>query len=127
MALAAGTEDYERVKAEAEGAAAASSEGASASSSSEAPFAATSDASTAALGAAATEGAMAGSQQDAAVDLLKRLPGVTAGNLRTITKTVHSVAELAALSLEQLGAFLDARTAGRIFDFLHGKIPPGGV
>ncbi|KAA0148347.1 hypothetical protein FNF29_06734 [Cafeteria roenbergensis] len=121
LALAAGTEDFERVKAELQAEAAAEASGGTTA------LATRSAQSSAALGAAATAGAVATSAQDAARDVLRRIPGVTEGNVGTIMRTVYSVAELSSLSLGQLGAFLDHRTAAKIFDFLHGKVPPGGV
>ncbi len=121
LALAAGTEDFERVKAELQAEAAAEASGGTTA------LATRSAQSSAALGAAATAGAVATSAQDAARDVLRRIPGVTEGNVGTIMRTVYSVAELSSLSLGQLGAFLDHRTAAKIFDFLHGKVPPGGI
>ena len=56
----------------------------------------------------------------AAQDLLRRLPGVTDANWRNVVRGVGSLAELAALPLEELEGLLEGQAAAaKLHAFLH--------
>jgi DNA excision repair protein ERCC-4 len=55
-----------------------------------------------------------------AIDLLRRLPGVTEGNWRALVREAGSLADLAGLSLKRLAAIMGGQAAAkRLHEFLH--------
>jgi hypothetical protein len=64
----------------------------------------------------------------AAIDLLRRLPGVTDANFRPLMGGLNSLAELADASLERLQELMGgAKAAQMLYDFLHAPCPAAGV
>lgn len=58
------------------------------------------------------------------MEFLRRLPGVTDSNYRTIMDGVKSLAELALLPLEKLAELMGGhKTARTLRDFLDAKYP----
>ena len=63
-----------------------------------------------------------------AVDLLRRLPGVTDANYRALMNGVSSLAELARLSCERLEELMGgAKAAQALYNFLHAPCPLTGL
>lgn len=61
---------------------------------------------------------------DAAVDLLRRLPGITDKNYRRVIDKVYSIEKLCDLSEAQLAEVLgDARQAKTLHTFIHAPFP----
>ena len=61
---------------------------------------------------------------DAAVDLLRRLPGITDRNYRKVIAKVDSIRTLCDMSEEEIAAVLeDARQAKTLYTFLHTPFP----
>jgi DNA excision repair protein ERCC-4 len=61
---------------------------------------------------------------DEAVDLLRRLPGITDNNYRRVIARVDSIMKLCELSEEQIAEVLgDARQAKTLHSFLHTPFP----
>ena len=61
---------------------------------------------------------------DAALEVLRRLPGVTAANMWTILGRCEKVADLCGFSMEDLVGLLGSRkNAAQLFEFLHAKTP----
>lgn len=59
-----------------------------------------------------------------AVEFLRRLPGVTDANYRTVMSGCDSLADLAMLSLDELTPLMgSARQAKMLRDFLDAKCP----
>ncbi|KAK9857610.1 hypothetical protein WJX84_003319 [Apatococcus fuscideae] len=59
-----------------------------------------------------------------AVDVLRRLPGVSDANYRGLMHAAPSLAQLAALSLTQLEAAMEGRQAAKkLHDWLHAPVP----
>lgn len=54
-----------------------------------------------------------------AKDILLSLPGVTVHNFRTLMGRVNSVAELVALSLNELTALLGSASGCKLHEFMH--------
>lgn len=64
----------------------------------------------------------------AAIDLLRRLPGVTDANYRALMNGVANLAELATLSCERLEELMGgAKAAQALYNFLHAPCPMAGV
>lgn len=64
----------------------------------------------------------------AAIDLLRRLPGVSDANYRSLMKGAASLAELAALSCERLEQLMGgAKAAQALYNFLHAPCPLAGL
>ena len=60
----------------------------------------------------------------AAVDVLRRLPGVSDANYRGLMHAVPSLAHLAVLSLAELETAMDGRQAAKkLHDWLHAPVP----
>jgi DNA excision repair protein ERCC-4 len=60
----------------------------------------------------------------AAMELLRRLPGVTDANYRAIVRELGSLRALAEAPLERLAAVMSSqRGAKALFDFLHAPCP----
>lgn len=59
----------------------------------------------------------------AAVDLLRRLPGVTEGNFRALMNAADSLAGLADLSLESLAVSMGPHNARKLRDWLDAVCP----
>lgn len=63
-----------------------------------------------------------------AIDLLRRLPGVTDANYRALMNGVASLSELAELSCERLEQLMGgARAAQALYNFLHAPCPLAGL
>lgn len=63
-----------------------------------------------------------------AIDLLRRLPGVTDGNYRALMNGVSSLAELASLSCERLEQLMGGtKAAHALYNFLHAPCPLAGL
>jgi DNA excision repair protein ERCC-4 len=61
---------------------------------------------------------------DAAVDLLRRLPGITDGNYRRVIARVESIEKMCDLREDELADILgDARQAKTLHTFLHAPFP----
>lgn len=61
---------------------------------------------------------------DAAVDLLRRLPGITERNYRKVMHKVESIEKLCGLTEEEIADVLeDARQAKTLHTFLHTPFP----
>ena len=61
---------------------------------------------------------------DAAVDLLRRLPGITDRNYRKVMRKVESIEKLCGLTEEEIADVLeDARQAKTLHTFLHSPFP----
>ncbi|CAE7736325.1 Ercc4 [Symbiodinium sp. KB8] len=58
-------------------------------------------------------------RNDAAIDVLRTLPGVTAGNVQTILSHVDSLAELCVLPLHTLQAIMGKGHGSQMHAFLH--------
>eukprot|EP00850_Spirogloea_muscicola_P019869 SM000201S05925 [mRNA] locus=s201:168274:173629:+ [translate_table: standard] len=58
-----------------------------------------------------------------AVELLRRLPGVTDANYRSLVDGCESLADLAQMPIEGLAALMGARPAKTLRDFLDAKCP----
>ncbi len=59
-----------------------------------------------------------------AVDVLRRLPGVSDANYRGLMHAAPSLADLASLTLAQLEAAMDGRQAAKkLHDWLHATVP----
>lgn len=58
-------------------------------------------------------------RNDAAIDVLRTLPGVTAGNVQTILSHVDSLAELCVLPLHTLQAIMGKGHGSQLHAFLH--------
>ena len=72
----------------------------------------------------ATGKLIADNVNDAAVDLLRRLPGITDNNYRRVVAKVESVEKLCELTEEQIAEVLgDARQAKTLHTFLHAPFP----
>ena len=69
--------------------------------------------------AGATDNAAREQRNHTAIDMLRRMPGVTAGNYRIILQYVNSLAELASLSESQLAQIITPANAKRLYTFLH--------
>lgn len=64
----------------------------------------------------------------AAIDLLRRLPGVTDANYRALMNGVNSLAELATLSCEQLERLMGGTKAAQaLYNFLQAPCPLAGL
>jgi ERCC4-type nuclease len=64
----------------------------------------------------------------AAIDVLRRLPGVTDANYRALMNGVSSLAELAKLSCEQLERLMGGTKAAQaLHNFLHASCPLAGL
>jgi ERCC4-type nuclease len=64
----------------------------------------------------------------AAIDLLRRLPGVTDANYRGLLSGVNSLAELADASLPRLQEMMGgAKAAQALHTFLHAECPLSGL
>jgi DNA excision repair protein ERCC-4 len=64
----------------------------------------------------------------AAIDLLRRLPGVTDANYRALMNGVSSLAELATVSCERLEQLMGgAKAAAALYNFLHAPCPLTGL
>ena len=62
-----------------------------------------------------------------AVELLRRLPGVTDANYRSLMDSCESLAELACVPLEKLSELMGGqRPARMLHDFLDAKYPTLG-
>ena len=59
----------------------------------------------------------------AAIDLLTKLPGVTAANAKAIMGVVPSLAALAGAEERQLAVVMGASNAAKLYSFLHRKVP----
>lgn len=60
----------------------------------------------------------------AAIDLLRKLPGVTDANYRPLMAGLGSLSALADASLEQLEALMGGRRAAQaLHDFVHAPCP----
>ncbi len=63
-----------------------------------------------------------------AIDLLRRLPGVTDANYRSLMNGVSSLAELATVSQERLEQLMGgAKAAASLYNFLHAPCPLAGL
>ena len=63
---------------------------------------------------------------DAAVDLLRRLPGITDRNYHKVMRKVESIEKLCGLTEEEIADVLeDARQAKTLHTFLHSPFPRG--
>lgn len=63
----------------------------------------------------------------AAIDLLRRLPGVTDANYRALMNGAASLAELATFSCERLEQLMGgAKAAQALHNFLHAPCPLTG-
>ena len=63
----------------------------------------------------------------AAIDVLRRLPGITEGNYRRVLGAIECLADLADMSKDDLAAVLgDARQAKTLHDFVHAPFPTHG-
>ena len=60
-----------------------------------------------------------------AIELLRKLPGVTAGNFRGVMAVAGSLAGLARLSVAQLVPAMGAGNAAILHRFLHTRHVPG--
>ena len=60
-----------------------------------------------------------------AIDLLRKLPGVTTANSRVIMEKVPSLAALAALSVKEIAALVGAANAALLHGFLHREVHAG--
>ena len=59
-----------------------------------------------------------------AVDVLRRLPGVSDANYRGLMHVAPSLAQLASLTLTQLEAAMEGRQAAKkLHDWLHAPVP----
>ena len=59
-----------------------------------------------------------------AVDVLRRLPGVSDANYRGLMHAASSLAQLASFSLAQLEAAMEGRQAAKkLHDWLHAPVP----
>lgn len=59
-----------------------------------------------------------------AVELLRRLPGVTDANYRSLMDGCKSIAEIALLSVEELAELMGGRQPARMLrDFFDAKCP----
>jgi DNA excision repair protein ERCC-4 len=62
-----------------------------------------------------------------AIDVLRRLPGITEGNYRRVLDAVECLADLADVSQPDLAVILgDARQAKTLFEFIHAPFPIRG-
>lgn len=61
------------------------------------------------------------SQNLQAIDVLRKLPGVTAGNYRALMSRVRSLAELAVTSESTLAEVLGSHNAGLLYRFMHER------
>jgi DNA excision repair protein ERCC-4 len=62
-----------------------------------------------------------------AIDVLRRLPGITEGNYRRVLDAVETLADLADMSKDDLAAVLgDARQAKTLHEFMHAPFPTHG-
>jgi DNA excision repair protein ERCC-4 len=62
-----------------------------------------------------------------AIDVLRRLPGITEGNYRRVLDRVECLADLADMSNDDLASVLgDARQAKTLHDFIHAPFPTHG-
>lgn len=60
-----------------------------------------------------------------AIDMLRRLPGVSDANYRAIMREAGSLAGLVAMPREALERVMGgAGAAKKLWDFMHGAVPP---
>jgi DNA excision repair protein ERCC-4 len=55
-------------------------------------------------------------------DILRKLPGVNANNIRLIIQSITSLRDLCSKSEEDLSAIMGEVNASKLFNFLHGNI-----
>jgi len=61
---------------------------------------------------------------ETAVDMLKKLPGITDKNYRSVLKRCSQLADLGDMPLEEMQAMLgDSRQGKSLFEFLHAQCP----